>query len=251
MKNRILLVVLVILVTAVRGLAGFDDLVKSGDIHDRNHQSGEALNYYLSAEKLKPRDAALLVKIARQYALRMSDLPDKAAKLDSGRKALAYAERAVAAAPDQCDPHLSVAICLGKLTPYLGNREKIKASRRIKASAERAVALDPKSDYAWHILGRWHQELAGIGGATRMLAGIIYGGLPTASKDTAVDCFKRAIALNSKRLVHVVELGRTYAMMGRKSEAARYLRQGLAMPNQDKDDPETKRRGRATLREIS
>lgn len=251
MKTRIHLVPLVILLTAIRSLAGFDDLVKSGDIHDRKHQSGEALNSYLAAEKLKPRDAALLVKIARQHALRMSDLPDKAAKLDSGRKALAYAERAVAVAPDESDPHLSVAICLGKLSPYLGNREKIEASRRIKASAERAVALDPKSDYAWHVLGRWHQELASIGGATRMLAGIIYGGLPAASKDTAVDCFKRAIALNPKRLVHVVELGRTYAMMGRKSEAARYLRKGLAMPNQDKDDPETKRRGSATLREIS
>jgi len=248
---KILHIPLIALCSVVSATANFADLMKSGDAHDAKSQCNEALKYYLPAEKLEPKNAELLVKIARQYALLMADLPTDADKLASGRKALAYAERAVAAAPNECDPHLSVAICLGKITPFLGNRETVESSRKIKIAAEKAVKLNPKNDYAWHMLGRWHQSLANIGGATRALAGIIYGGLPAASNDTAVECFRKAIALNPKRLVHVVELGRTYGMMGRKDEAKRYLQTGLSMPNQEKDDPETKQRGKVSLKEIS
>lgn len=242
---------LFVLLSVIPVLADFAGLVKSGDAQEAKFQYDEALKYYLPAEKLEPNDAALLVKISRQYALRMNDLPNKADKVASGRKALAYAERAVALAPDTADPHLAVAICLGKLTPFMGNREMVEASKQIKTSAEKAVKIDPKNDYAWHLLGRWHQSLANIGGATRALAGIIYGKLPAASNESAVECFRKAIALNSKRLVHFVELGRTYEMMGRKAEAKRYLEQGLSMPNQERDDPETKQRGRASLKELS
>ena len=134
--------------------AGFAELVKSGDVHDARSESDAALQYYLPAEKLDPNNGALLVKISRQYALRMNDLPNKAYKIASGKTALAYAERAVAAAPRDCDSHLALAICLGKLTPYIGAKEKIEASRRIKTAADRAVALDSRNDYAWHLLGR-------------------------------------------------------------------------------------------------
>lgn len=248
---KIFLIPLLALLGVIPALADFDELMKNGDACDAKFQCDQALVYYLPAEKLMPNDGALLVKISRQYALRMNDLPKEADKIASGRKALSYAERAVAAAPNECDSHLSVAICLGKLTPYLGNREMIEASRKIKTEADKAVKLNPKNDYAWHLLGRWHQSLANIGGATRLLAGIIYDGLPAASNEQAVECFKKAIALNPKRLVHTVELGRTYAMMGKKAEAKKLLEAGLAMADKEKDDPETKQRGRATLKDIS
>lgn len=248
---KFLLISLIAWLGVVSARADFDELVKSGDVFDAKSQSEQALKYYLPAEKLGPKNAALLVKISRQYALRMNDLPKEADKIASCRLGLGYAERAVATAPGECDPHLSVAICLGKLTPFLGNKERVEASRQIKISADKAVKLDPKNDYAWHILGRWHQALANIGGVSRMFASAVYGGLPDASNDTAVECFKKAMSLNPTRLVHVIELGRTYGMMGRKVEAKKYLEKGLAMPNKEKDDAETKQRGKASLKEVS
>ncbi len=247
---KLFLIPLIAWLGASPARADFDELVKSGDVFDAKFQSEEALKYYLPAEKLEPKNADLLVKISRQYALRMNDLPKDADKIASCRTGLAYAERAAVTAPGECDPHLSVAICLGKLTPFLGNKERVEASRQIKISADKAVKFDPKNDYAWHILGRWHQALANVGGVTRMLASAIYGSLPDASNDTAVECFKKAMALNPNRLIHVVELGRTYAMMGRKVEAKKYLEMGLAMPNKDKDDADTKQRGRVSLKGI-
>ncbi len=231
-------------------LGDFAELVKQGDVYDAQFKPDAALQSYLPAEKLKPDDAALLVKIARQYVYRMPDLSSNSEQLRSARTALAYAERAVKLAPKKCDPHLAVAICLGKLTPLVGNREGIEASYKIKVAADNAVKLDPKSDYAWHLLGRWHQELAQMGGMTRAVALIVYGGLPAASDDEAVRCFKQAMALRPDRLIHYIELGRTYAAMGRTEEALKFLQQGLAMKNTDKDDPETKERGKETLQKL-
>lgn len=228
----------------------FAELVKQGDAYDAKYQPDEALRYYLPAEKLDPDNAALLVKIARQHVFRMTGLKSKADKIASCRTALAYAERAVKLAPDECDPHLSVAICWGKLTPMLGSREAVAASHIIKTEAETAVKLNPRNDYAWHMLGRWHQELADVGGVTRALALVVYGGLPAASFEEAVRCFDRAIDLRPDRLIHHVELGRTYAAMGRKDDAVKCLRKGLAMPDTEKDDPETKQRGAAALKKL-
>ncbi|MFC5454994.1 hypothetical protein [Prosthecobacter fluviatilis] len=230
--------------------ANFAELVKQGDAYDAQYKPEAALQYYLPAEKLNPNDAALLVKIARQYVYRMTGLPDNAARLKSGRTGLAYAERAVKMAPNESDPHLAVAICLGKLTPLVGNREGIEASHRIKAEAEAAARLNPKNDFAWHLLGRWHQELAQIGGMTRAVAKIVYGALPSASYAEAEKCFQKAIALKPDRLIHYIELGRTYALMDRKAEARKFIEQGLAMTNRDQDDPETKARGRKTLQSL-
>ncbi len=225
--------------------------IAQGDQFDKKHQPNEALKFYEAAEKEAPNNPELLVSIARQHSHRMNLTKSKSEKLAAGRQALAYAERAVKAAPNQCNPHLAVAISLGKLAPLMGNRERIEASRQIKQSAETAVRLDPKSDYAWHILGRWHQALADMGAGTRVLAKVIYGGIPAASNEEAVKCFQKAIALKPSRLIHTIELGRTYAQMGRTEDARKLIKKGLAMPNREFDDPETKRRGQATLDEIS
>lgn len=247
---RIQVAIAAIVLGAGCAFGNFAELVKQGDVYDVQFKPEAALQYYLPAEKLEPNNAALLVKIARQYVYRMPDLSAKADQIQSGRTALAYAERAVKMAPNDCDSHLALAICLGKLTPLFSNKESVEASRRIKTAAETAVKINPKNDYAWHLLGRWHQAMAELGGLTRTIAKLVYGELPAASNEDAVQCFEKAIALKPDRLIHHVELGRTYAQMGRKAEAKQSLEKGLAMPDREKDDPETKERGRKTLRSL-
>ena len=69
----------------------------------------------------------------------------------------------------------------------------------------------------------------------------------TATNDEAVKCFQQAIKLNPDRLIHYIELGRTYAQMGQEEDARRFIQKGLSMPNVGKDDSEIKRRGRETM----
>jgi tetratricopeptide (TPR) repeat protein len=248
MKKPLPLIAILLTTTA---FADVSEWMRKGDLADQNYRPAEALEYYLPAEKAQPPDAALLVKIARQYAYLTTELKSKEKATEAGRTAIAYSERAIALAPQESDSHLALAVCHGKLLPFLANREKIISSRIIKSAAEKAVALDPSNDYGWHLLGRWHQGLANVNVVVQGLIRLVYGELPPASNEDAVRCFRKAIALKSDRLIHHIELGRTLALMGKTTEAKACIEKGLAMPNREKDDPETKKRGRETLEKIS
>jgi hypothetical protein len=50
--------------------------------------------------------------------------------------------------------------------------------------------------------------------------------------------------------MHYIELGRTYAQMDRKEEARRLITKGLGMRETEKDDPETKEKGREILEKL-
>lgn len=226
------------------------ELIQQGDVYDQKFQPIAAMEYYLAAEKLEPKNVDLLLRMARQYRHIMADEPKQPEKIRFARIGKTYAERAVALAPDDAEAHLSVAISLVKMLPLLGTKEKLEASRRVKAEVDKAIALDQKKDLAWYILGCWHQRLADIGTLQRTMAKLAYGGLPAATNEDAVKCLRRAIELNPSRLISYVELGRTYAQMGKTYEARKFIEKGLAMPNVGKDDPEIKQRGRETLAKL-
>jgi tetratricopeptide (TPR) repeat protein len=225
-------------------------LMAQGNVHYDKLQTKEALKYYLPAEKLDPKNGRLLARISREYRHLMSDASSKTEKLRLGGIAASYAEKAVAAAPNDVEAQLAIAITYGKLVPLQGNREKVDSSRKIKAAAEKAVRIDPSNDLGWHVLGRWHLVLAEVGSMQRTMAELVYGKLPPASYEEAARNFRKAIALNPNRLMHYVELGRTYADLGQKEEAKKYIRKGLQMKDTEKDDPETKAKGRELLKKL-
>jgi len=224
-----------------------DDLIEKGKVFDRKFQANDALMLYLSAEKTEPKNPDLLVRIARQYRYLMTDASDTQEKLRLGHIALDYSERAAALGRQDCDAQLAPAITLGKMLPYMPTKEQVSASPKIKESVDKALAIDPKNDTAWHILGRWNRVLAEVGSTKRFLANMIYGQLPKGSIDEAEQDMKKAIALNPHRLMHYIELGRVYAQMGKTQEARDFINKGLAMHDAEKDDPETKARGREAL----
>jgi tetratricopeptide (TPR) repeat protein len=257
MKHRQFPLPLAVVIALILALGGgfaeaqsVDELVKKGAVFDQRFEADEALKYYLAAEKLDPNNARTLVAIARQYRYLMADATAKEDKLRIGRIALGYSQRAAALGPNDAEAQLAPAITYGKMLPFLGSKEQVDASPRIKKSVDAALRLDSRNDTAWHILGRWHRVLADVTGLKRVLAGAIYGSLPKGSNEEAEKALEKAIALNPNRLMHYIELGRVYAQMGRKDDARKFINQGLKMPNQEKDDPETKARGREALEKL-
>jgi tetratricopeptide (TPR) repeat protein len=229
------------------GAGPADELIDKGDVFYAKLETADALKFYLPAEKLEPNNTRLLVRISREYRHLMSDAATPAEKFRLGGIALDYAKRAADLAPDDPEAQLAVAISYGKLQPFEGIRERLEASRVIKAAADKVIKLDPRNDLGWHVLGRWHMAFAEVAPAMRVLAQLTYGKLPDSTYEDATRCFEKAIELNPNRLMHYIELGRVYAQMGRTDEARRLITQGLTMPNTEKDDPETKLRGQEVL----
>lgn len=222
-----------------------NELIKQGDVLDAKNENAAALKYYLQAEEQEPENPTVLRLISKQYAQQMSEAGANQEAL--GKKALEYAQRAVKAGPGDGQTHLSLAIVYGKIAFLQPPKERVEYSRLIKQEAQKAVDLDPRSDLAWHVLGRWNYEIANLSGPLKFCAQALYGKMPDASNERALECFERAVALNPKRLVNQAELGRTLGELGKKDEARAVLAKALQMPSREKDDEETKARTRKAL----
>ena len=249
MKNAWLIIALSIAPALAQ--EDYASLVKRGDELDAQLKTKEALAVYLEAEKLQPNDGELLYRIAKQYGESQNDVPSKDEKRSIGMKALDYSKRAIAADPKSAMAQLAVAVSYGRVTPYLDNKTKIAYSKLVKQHADKARELDPRgNDLVYHVLGAWNYELANLNPVLRAIAQLIYGKIPTASNEAAVENFKKAIELNPRRLANFVELGRAYAALGQEDEARTALEKGLSLPNRERDDPETKNRARAALKKL-
>lgn len=223
------------------------ELVRQGDAFDAKLENARALDLYLQADRLKPDDPETLWRVARQYALLMNDAKSDEQQQELGEKALEYAKRGVALNPGHAKSVLSVAICYGRLIRFVPARTKVEYSRLVKEYAEKALQLDPADSYAYHVLGAWNYELAQMGTFTRTFVKMVYGGMPQASNEEAEKLFRKAVELAPQRVSHHVELGRTYAALGRKEEARDELRRALSLPNREKDDAESKERASRAL----
>ncbi|HSI10823.1 MAG TPA: hypothetical protein VK961_02210, partial [Chthoniobacter sp.] len=169
----------------VRATDAVNDLLKQGDTFDKKFDAAGALRFYEPAEKLEPDNAALQVRISREYRYLLADAASKQEKIRLGRIALEHAEKAAALAPNDPEAQIAVGITYGKMLPHLPSKEQVAATPRIKASVDRTLALDPRSDTAWHILGRWNRVLADVNSVKRALAGMVYGKLPKGTNEEA------------------------------------------------------------------
>lgn len=229
-----------------------DNHIREGLAAEARLDTPRALEAFIAADKLKPDDAFILQKIARHYSDSIVDLPTDAVaeKKRRAQLALDYSRRAVALDPGNPENVLSLAVCHGTLAVYSDTRTKITYSRLVKEDAERALALNPDYDWAHHVLGRWHYEVATLGAATRFFVRIIYGGLPDASVAKAVEHLERAVALAPQVAPHHLELGFAYLAADRPADARDAFNRGLALPSAGKHDEAAKSRAREALRSL-
>lgn len=230
--------------------APVDDLLRDAAAAEARSDPAAALALYQKADAARPNDAFLLQKISRQYSDLEFDTADLAEKRRLCTTALAFAQRAAALAPRNAVNALSVAICYGKLALFADTRTKIEYSRLVRTWAEQAVTLDPDYDYAHHVLGRWHYEVATLGATKRFLVSLIYGGLPDASTAEAIRHLRRAVELAPQRVDHRVELGFALLASGQTALARDTFTHALALPDCDRYDTEARRRAREALSEL-
>jgi len=209
-----------------------------------------ALELYLQADAARPNDPVILQKIARQYSDLTFDLTDPVAQRSYCEQARAYAQRACRLAPKNAENLLSLAICYAKIGFYADTRTKIKNSRFVKDYAEQALALDPNDDFAHHVLGQWHYEVASVGAAKRFLVKLIYGGLPPASTAEGVRHLRRAVELAPTMPSHHAELGLALLADGQREAGERELKKSLELPRKMKYDDEAWRRAREALAKL-
>lgn len=191
------------------------------------HQGLEAIR---ELAREHPGEVEVLWRLSRvksDVGLEMGE--DESRQEELYRSALEVGRRAVEADPAHPEAHLSTAIAAGRAGLVSGIRERVELSHHVLDHAERALELAPDHDVAYHVRGRWHYEVASLGLVARTALEAIYGGLPDASLEEAVEDFRRAIEIHD-RVIHRFKLGRTYLEMGEEEKARRELERASRMP---------------------
>jgi len=195
-------------------------LQKADRLDDTDHYS-EALAILKGLEKSDPRNVEVLYRISRVDPDLVDDLPDDAKKkgYSYALESMAYARRAIEADPQSSDAHVAAAIAYGVMTDFVDDRTKMEYSKVIKAEAEKAIELNPKNDYAYLVLGRWNFEMTQLNPFLKGIAELLYGQMPPASQDKALEDFQKAIEIAPNRMIHHFCYGEALAKLGRKDEA--------------------------------
>lgn len=236
--------------TVISFAADSSALLKNCDDLDRLGKNREALAVALEMEKVAPYHAAVLRRVAKQYAELVLEGSDSAQKKADSERSIAYAKRAVAADPNDALAHLTLAICYGRAATISDSKAKIAYSKLIKEHAEKSLTLDPKNDLTYFVLGSWSYEIANMNGLLRALARMVYGTIPSATNAEAVRYLEKAIAINPNRVASQAELGRAYAAVGNRNRARENLNRALSLPNADKSDDAMKMQARRDLNKL-
>jgi tetratricopeptide (TPR) repeat protein len=222
-------------------------LVVQGDEADRQHRTGEALADFQKAQAIVPNDPGVLLRISKQYC----DLANEAKTPETAQPlaetALGFARRAVALDGRNAKAHLNLAVCYAKLTDFAGSKTKVEYSKLIRDETQQSLALDPADAYAWHVMGRWNAGVANVGMVMKALAKLVYDGLPAASNEEAVRCFKKAIELAPARILHHAELAKVYQAMSKGDLAAQEWQNVLGLKADDGADENYHREARLAV----
>lgn len=216
-----------------------------------DHQGAAAA--YEKVLEMVPDYYEALWKAGDQYTEVADKLPEKAKdeKELFFEKAKNLLDKAIEVNPDGWEGHFRMSVVLGRLALFRGGKEKIRMSEEVKAEADKAIELNPEADLAYHVLGRWHQNLANLSGALKFFAKILFGGVPPGTNEEAVENFKKAIELDPNHIEHYLELARTYEFMKRWDLMKEPLETLLALPSVEEDDDKFKEEAREMLGKLN
>ena len=209
-----------------------------------------ALDEYKKASKADAGNCTALWKISETY-INLGEEAHKKVKSQYFYTAEKWALKAEERCPDEPNGHFFAAVAAGKLALFEGGKSKVNRSREIKAKAEKTLELDPKHHGAYHVLGRWHRELANLSWFLKAAAKIIYGGVPTgASNEAAIENFKKAIEIEPDWINHHRQLGKTYLLLDEWEKARQEFGKVLELPIADHEDKWHKQESEKLLEEI-
>ncbi|MBN1561643.1 tetratricopeptide repeat protein [candidate division KSB1 bacterium] len=190
-------------------------------------------------------------KVSRSFADIGDEKQGKEERIEYFNKAEEYARKAIAICPNSDMAHLYLSVAIGRVALMAGKKEQVQLSKSVKEEAEKAIELNPDNDTAHHVYARWHRKVATLSEVQKVFAKVLYGGLPPASLEKAVEHFNEAIALNPTNINHHLELGLTYEEMKAWDKAEAEYQTVASLPPLKSMDPKYKAEAAERQKEIA
>ena len=206
---------------------------------DQAEQAGEtdrAIEILKRAENQDHGDAQIEKRLSRLYSWKIEDTNVPGERRNYADLAVRLGEDAVQKLPNDAQAHIGLAAAYGELCDMVDGRTRVEYSKRVYHEVRRGLELEPSNDYGHLILARWNFEMATTSPMLRGLAQVVYGQFPPASKEQAIENFKKAIALAPNRVIHHAEYAKVLEAMGDMPAAREQWRKVLELKPVDAQD---------------
>jgi hypothetical protein len=217
---------------------------------ERQYNTPQAILKYEEALKANPNQMAILVRLVEIYCFGLEADKDESTKIIQLNKAKDYLIKAKNIDSTQADYLYSKAVYLGKLIEVSPVKEKAQYTKEIKILLDEALSKDPNHVKSIYTLAKWNEEVSGLNPAVKAAMKVIFGGLPPASRDQALDLHQKARKLNPGFLANNYDLALLLKKTNKPSQAIEILESQMKLPTKTKEELEFKNKSKQLLQSL-
>lgn len=217
-----------------------EELIQQGDKLYEQFNDKAALEKYLQADKLSPKDWQIYWRISRSYVNIASHMPDKSGsdkdkQLEVYQDALKYADDAVKLAPNESINYVRRAVANGRIALFKGVFSVGSIVTSVKNDCEKAIKLNTGGNYvqgvAHYVLARTHAKVSEKWAPARSVLGLGW-----ADNEIALAEYKKAINLFPNFRMFYVDYARSLVREDNYDEAKKMLNKCFSSPKIEEDD---------------
>ncbi len=230
MKRIFTLLAALIIILNAAASSQVEVLLQQGDSLYTLFDNEGARAAYSQAMAYEPQNPEILWKLSRANVDIGEHLEGDESEQHFNR-ALAFADSAIAADSASAEAHLRRAIALGKIALFKGVFKSVSLVKKVRASLERALELDPDNPTAHYVMGRTHHKLCEKPKIARKLLGLGW-----ANREIGLQEYRRAIELDSAFIMYRIDYARLLLEMKMREEGKIQLELIADLPIRDEDD---------------
>lgn len=228
----------------------FCSVIETIDTYQENNNFEKAIESTLSQYEANKGDVEILWRLARGYFDLADQTSDEVIKKNNIDKGLPYAKLALNIDSLSAKANHWYAVMIGQQGVLEGTKQKILNSYEVKKYCLKAIDIDPNYDGSFHVMGRWHYNVADLSWLERTIASAVYAAPPKGSFDEAINYFKKAMKANSKDIRHYLWLGKSYYANGEDSKAKEILSKAINLDVNSNSDQMLKNEAKELLEKI-
>jgi tetratricopeptide (TPR) repeat protein len=251
--NKVILVLCILFSPIVLGQQ-VEKLIDEGDKFTDSFNNKNALDQYLQADKISPKNWDILWRISRSYVNIGTHMPEntgdqKDAQLAVFQKALSYADMAVTYSSDKSVTYLRRAIANGRIALFKGVFSVGSVVNSVKSDCEKAIKLNNGGNYiqglAHYVLARTNAKISEKWAPARAVLGLGW-----ADNEIAIKEFKTAISLYPNFRMFYIDYARSLIKEDDYGAARDILNKCISSPKQEEDDDSRLVEAKQMLNEI-
>ena len=192
-------------------------------------------------------DIEIVFRLARSIFLIAEETIDQKKQAEIYYKGFKYAKKALKMDSANGYANFWYAAYIGKIGLLEGTKQKILNSYKVQEYGMKAIELAPEYEHCYHLMGRWHYELAELTWFERSIASIVYATPPKGSYKQALHLFKKAININPIEIRHHYWLAKTYEALGERDLSRTEFKKVISLKPKDKKDKVMQAKSRKSL----